>query len=151
MRILMLYRALPKAMRSASFRGIGSRRVHGGTGSRASPRHTPTCSRCLDGRPASSGSRFIRGSLIEPIGSNPQKTHMPEPMNDSDETIRRVLEHVGRDLDPSILIGGWATHLRVGGEISHDIDLIVTPSSRYLLDAVVENLTDNSVHQTRKF
>ncbi len=76
---------------------------------------------------------------------------MPEPMNDSDETIRHVLDHVGRDLDPSILIGGWATHLRVGGEISHDIDLIVTPSSRYLLDSVVENLTDNSVHQTRKF
>ena len=72
-------------------------------------------------------------------------------MNDSDETIRHVLDHVGRDLDPSILIGGWATHLRVGGEISHDIDLIVTPSSRYLLDSVVENLTDNSVHQARKF
>ena len=76
---------------------------------------------------------------------------MPEPMNDSDETIRGVLGHVGRDLEPSILIGGWATYLRVGGEISHDIDLIVTPSSRYLLDSVVENLTDNSVHQTRKF
>lgn len=72
---------------------------------------------------------------------------MPEPIDDSDEKIRRVLDNVGRDLDPSILIGGWATHIRVGGEISHDIDLIVTPSSRYLLDAVVENLTDNSVHQ----
>ncbi|HET8927641.1 MAG TPA: hypothetical protein VFN24_07400 [Microbacterium sp.] len=76
---------------------------------------------------------------------------MSDKMSDSDEAIRRVLDHVGRDLDPSILIGGWATHLRVGGEISHDIDLIVTPSSRYLLDAVVENLTDNSVHQARKF
>lgn len=76
---------------------------------------------------------------------------MPDATDDSDEAIRRVLDHVGRDLDPSILIGGWATHLRVGGEISHDIDLIVTPSSRYLLDAVVENLTDNSVHQARKF
>lgn len=76
---------------------------------------------------------------------------MPEKIDDSDDAIRRVLDHVGRDLDPSILIGGWATHLRVGGEISHDIDLIVTPSSRYLLDVVVENLTDNSVHRARKF
>lgn len=66
---------------------------------------------------------------------------MSESLNESDEKIRRVLDHVGRDLDPSILIGGWATHLRVGGEISHDIDLIVTPSSRYLLDSVVESLT----------
>lgn len=40
---------------------------------------------------------------------------MPESLNESDEKIRRVLDHVGRDLDPSILIGGWATHLRVGG------------------------------------
>ncbi|WP_345802963.1 hypothetical protein AAIB33_07745 [Microbacterium sp. AZCO] len=70
---------------------------------------------------------------------------------DDSAKIRRVLDHVGHDLDPSILIGGWATHLRVGGEISHDIDLIVTASSRYLLDAVVDNLTDNSVHQARKF
>lgn len=76
---------------------------------------------------------------------------MPESLDESDEKIRRVLDHVGRDLDPSILIGGWATHLRVGGEISHDIDLIVTPSSRYLLDSVVESLTDNSVHLARKF
>src|SRR6476659_7202825 len=102
MRILMLLRDLPKAMRCASFRAIGSRRVHGGTGSRASPRRTPTCSRCPDGRPASSGLRFTPNSSIEPAGSNPQKTHMPEPMNDSDETIRHVLDHVGRDLDPSI-------------------------------------------------
>lgn len=39
-------------------------------------------------------------------------------MDDSDETIRRVLDHVGRDLDPSILIGRWATHLRVGVKLS---------------------------------
>tara|TARA_R110002020_G_scaffold14291_11_gene50743 strand:- start:1773 stop:2123 length:351 start_codon:yes stop_codon:yes gene_type:complete len=76
---------------------------------------------------------------------------MPESLNESDEKIRRVLDHVGRDLDPSILIGVWATHLRVGGEISHGIDLIVTPSSRYLLDSVVGSLTDNSVHLARKF
>lgn len=93
----------------------------------------------------------MRVSSTAPIGSSRPVRRMPEKLDDADGSIRRVLDHVGRDLDPSILIGGWATHLRVGGEISHDIDLIVTPSSRYLLDAVVENLTDNSVHQARKF
>ena len=28
-----------------------------------------------------------------------------------------LLDHLGHDLEPSILIGGWATQFRVGGEI----------------------------------
>jgi hypothetical protein len=61
-----------------------------------------------------------------------------------DDTIRQVLDYLGGDLDPSILIGGWATHFRVGGEISHDIDLIVTNESRYrLTDAVTDLSTTN--------
>lgn len=72
-------------------------------------------------------------------------------IQDPDGRIRLVLDHLGRELDPSILIGGWATHFRVGGEISHDIDLIVTPDSRYRLPSAVDNLTDNNVHQGRKY
>lgn len=40
--------------------------------------------------------------------------------------LRALLDSLGYDLEPSILIGGWATNARVGGEISHDIDLIIT-------------------------
>ncbi|MBC7763677.1 MAG: hypothetical protein H7201_18175 [Candidatus Saccharibacteria bacterium] len=38
--------------------------------------------------------------------------------------IRALVDRLGHDLEPSILIGGWATFVRVGGEISLDIDLI---------------------------
>ena len=34
-----------------------------------------------------------------------------------------LVDRLGHDLEPSILIGGWATFVRVGGEISLDIDL----------------------------
>ena len=37
--------------------------------------------------------------------------------------IRALVDRLGHDLEPSILIGGWATFVRVGGEISLDIDL----------------------------
>lgn len=76
---------------------------------------------------------------------------MPNLAEDPDGRIRLLVDHLGKDLEPSILIGGWATHIRVGGEISKGIDLIVTDGSRYLLSSVVENLTDNSVHQGRKY
>lgn len=36
-----------------------------------------------------------------------------------------MLDYLGHALEPSILIGGWATFLRVGGDISYDIDLII--------------------------
>lgn len=76
---------------------------------------------------------------------------MPSLAEDPDGRIRLLVDHLGKDLEPSILIGGWATYIRVGGEISKDIDLIVTDRSRYLLSSVVENLTDNNVHQGRKY
>ncbi|MGA1829286.1 hypothetical protein [Microbacterium sp.] len=37
-----------------------------------------------------------------------------------DGKLRAVLDSLGYDLEPSILIGGWATNARVGGAISHD-------------------------------
>jgi len=45
---------------------------------------------------------------------------------DDEGRLRALLDSLGYDLEPSILIGGWATNARVGGEISHDIDLIIT-------------------------
>ncbi|MFP3380583.1 hypothetical protein SB767_30140, partial [Bacillus sp. SIMBA_069] len=48
---------------------------------------------------------------------------------DDEGTLRALLDSLGYDLEPSILIGGWATNARVGGEISHDIDLIITNQS----------------------
>lgn len=50
---------------------------------------------------------------------------MASLVEDPDGTLRALVDHLGHDLEPSILIGGWATYLRVGGEISHDIDLII--------------------------
>lgn len=75
---------------------------------------------------------------------------MPE---ESPVTVRGVLDALGHDLDPSILIGGWATYLILGeGEISYDIDLIMRDRS---VDAKLrdhlDEVTDNRVHQGRKF
>ena len=40
---------------------------------------------------------------------------------DDEGRLRALLDSLGYDLEPSILIGGWATNARVGGEISHEI------------------------------
>lgn len=56
--------------------------------------------------------------------------------------LRALLDSLGYDLEPSILIGGWATNARVGGEISHDIDLIITDQS--LRQRLPERLTEYS-------
>lgn len=67
--------------------------------------------------------------------------------------VRGVLDALGHDLDPSILIGGWATYLILGeGEISYDIDLIMRDRSvDSKLRAHLDELSDNQVHQGRKF
>lgn len=44
---------------------------------------------------------------------------------DDEAHLVEVLDFLGEELEPSILIGGWATVSRVGGEISHDVDLII--------------------------
>lgn len=59
--------------------------------------------------------------------------------------IRLVLDHLGDALDPSILIGGWATHVRVGGDISYDIDLIIaSPEVRGKVQSTVDDLSASS-------
>ena len=61
---------------------------------------------------------------------------------DDEGRLRALLDSLGYDLEPSILIGGWATNARVGGEISHDIDLIITDQS--LRQRLPERLTEYS-------
>lgn len=61
--------------------------------------------------------------------------------------LRTLLDSLGYDFEPSILIGGWATNTRVGGEISHDIDLIITDQSlRQRLPQRLDGYSENELH-----
>jgi hypothetical protein len=65
--------------------------------------------------------------------------------------LRALLDSLGYDLDPSILIGGWATNARVGGEISHYIDLIITNQSlRQVLPHRLDEYSENELHSGGK-
>ncbi|KZE89224.1 nucleotidyl transferase AbiEii/AbiGii toxin family protein [Microbacterium sp. TNHR37B] len=66
---------------------------------------------------------------------------------DDEGRLRALLDSLGYDLEPSILIGGWATNARVGGEISHDIDLIITEQSlRQRLPERLTGYSENRLH-----
>jgi hypothetical protein len=58
--------------------------------------------------------------------------------------LRALVDGLGDTLDPSILIGGWATWMRIGGEqfFSRDIDLII--NSLELRSTLKETLSDYS-------
>lgn len=61
--------------------------------------------------------------------------------------VQVLLNHLGYDLEPSVLIGGWATQIRVGGDASRDIDLIITdPSLRMKLREVLPDYSENATH-----
>lgn len=63
------------------------------------------------------------------------------------DRVQGLLDHLGYDLDPSILIGGWATQMRVGGDVSRDIDLIIMdPSLRQKLRQALPDYSENSIH-----
>lgn len=65
--------------------------------------------------------------------------------------VKAILDSLGHDLEPSILIGGWATHARVGGEISHDIDLIINDQSlRQKLPQRLDGYSENELHSGGK-
>jgi hypothetical protein len=73
------------------------------------------------------------------------------PTRPGDDEIVAVLDHLGHDLDPSILIGGWATHQRVGGDISRDIDVIVVSDEvRGRLHEFISGLSSSTHLQGRK-
>ena len=75
---------------------------------------------------------------------------MPNLYEDEHGVIRALVDQLGHDLEPSILIGGWATFVRVGGEISLDIDLITSQESRPKLEQLMTDLSPSNNHQGRK-
>lgn len=75
---------------------------------------------------------------------------MPSLYADEQGVIRALVDRLGHDLEPSILIGGWATFVRVGGEISLDIDLITSQESRHKLEQLMTDLSPSNNHQGRK-
>ena len=75
---------------------------------------------------------------------------MPSPYDNSQRVIRALVDRLGHDLEPSILIGGWATFVRVGGEISLDIDLITSQESRHKIEQLMTDLSPSNNHQGRK-
>jgi hypothetical protein len=71
---------------------------------------------------------------------------------DDEGHLRLVLDYLGHELEPSILIGGWATFFRVGGDISHDIDLIIgSPEVRDRVRATVTGVSESRHLQGRKW
>lgn len=76
---------------------------------------------------------------------------MPIISEDQLGRLHALVDSLGYDLEPSILIGGWATYLRVGGDISLDIDLIInSPELRSKLREVLEDYSENSHHSGGK-
>lgn len=75
---------------------------------------------------------------------------MPSLYEDKDGVIKALVDRLGHDLEPSILIGGWATFIRIGGEISLDIDLITSMESRHKLEAIMDEMSTSSHHQGTK-
>lgn len=63
--------------------------------------------------------------------------------------LRALVDSLGETLDPSILIGGWATWMRIGGDafFSRDIDLII--NSPALCTTLRETLDDYSESRHR--
>jgi hypothetical protein len=74
---------------------------------------------------------------------------VPNPYEDESGVIRALVDRLGYDLEPSILIGGWATFVRVGGEISLDIDLTTSQESRHKLEQLMTDLSPSNNHQCR--
>lgn len=72
---------------------------------------------------------------------------MPSLHRDELDRLHALVDHLGYDLEPSILIGGRATWLRVEGDISRDIDLII--NSEALRSTLKETLTDYSETRPR--
>ena len=71
---------------------------------------------------------------------------MPSLYGDNNGVIRALVDRLGHDLEPSILIGGWATFIRVGGEISLDIDLITSQESHHKLEQLTSDLSPSNNH-----
>lgn len=72
---------------------------------------------------------------------------MPVLTKDELGRVQGLLDSLGYDLEPSILIGGWATQMRVGGDVSRDIDLIIMDQRlRQKLRDLLPDYSENSIH-----
>lgn len=81
-----------------------------------------------------------------------QSTNVASISLDDEGRLHELIDHLGHDLDPSILIGGWATFELVGGEISKDIDLIIfSDEVRAKIESRVDDLSKSDHHQGRKW
>lgn len=73
------------------------------------------------------------------------------PLDDEGRLVE-ILDYLGQEFEPSILIGGWATMRRVGGEISHDIDLIIgSDEVRAKIDSALTGLSKSTHLQGTKW
>lgn len=70
---------------------------------------------------------------------------MTSPFYSSEQTdlSRAVLGEVMAAVPKAILIGGWASWVRTGGAMSHDIDLIVSRAELELLGAMGDDLSES--------
>jgi hypothetical protein len=59
------------------------------------------------------------------------------------EQSKAVLDEVLAAVPGAILIGGWGTWVRVGGPMSHDIDLIVTRGELAQIRRIVEEFSES--------
>lgn len=77
---------------------------------------------------------------------------MAELPFDDEGHLLEVLDFLGDELEPSILIGGWATVRRVGGEISRDIDLIIASDAvRQKIEVTLSELSRSTHLQGTKW
>lgn len=70
---------------------------------------------------------------------------MTSPFYSSEQTdlSRAVLGEVVAAVPDAVLIGGWASWVRTGGAMSHDIDLIVSRAELDQLAAMVDDLSES--------
>src|ERR1035441_5756093 len=78
---------------------------------------------------------------------------MSNPFYPPEDTAlsQQVLAEVLGVVPDAILIGGWATWLRVGGDMSHDIDLIASQNDMAILRPHVEDLSESRHIAQRKW
>ena len=62
---------------------------------------------------------------------------------DQTDQSRTVLDDLLAAVPEAILIGGWGTWARVGGAMSHDIDLILSRNDVELIRGMVEELSES--------
>jgi hypothetical protein len=71
---------------------------------------------------------------------------------DSDLTrVKALVDRLGYELEPSILIGGWASWIYIRTATSAAIDAIISSDEvRLKLQTAIADLSSNTVHQGRK-